>query len=416
MILTELQELVRNGENSGVEFKRDDVRPEDVAKEVVALLNIRGGHILLGVEDDGTISGLTRSSADAEQWVMNICRENVQPALIPFWETLIDGGGIIGVLTLPDDAPDKPYKARRGKAWVTFVRVGTTSREATREEEARLYQEAGVLRYDIRPVPGASITDLDERRLRSYFAEILEQEVPPDLTTTDRSDIWQRILLNTEILTEDRGRAIPTVGGLLLFGTLPNRHLPQAGISATAYMGTAKDYGVRAEEVIRGPLVSLRTRAGDIVDAGVIERAIEFVRRSMDVRGVLRGGQLTQVPTYPIEAVREGIVNAVAHRDYTIAVTDIELSMFEDRLVIVSPGTLPNTVTIEKMKQGYRAARNELLKEILRDYGYVEHRGMGVRYKLIEGMRSHNGTTPDLIEEESRFTVILRAGAPADAA
>jgi len=105
--------------------------------------------------------------------------------------------------------------------------------------------------------------------------------------------------------------------------------------------------------------------------------------------------------------VREAIANAVAHRDYSIAVTDIEVSLHSDRLEVISPGRLPNTVTIEKMKQGYRAAHNELLKEILRDYGYIEGRGMGVRYMIIAGMRAHNGTEPDLIEEETRFIVRL---------
>jgi ATP-dependent DNA helicase RecG len=105
--------------------------------------------------------------------------------------------------------------------------------------------------------------------------------------------------------------------------------------------------------------------------------------------------------------VRETIVNAVAHRDYTMWMTDIEISLYSDRLEVISPGRLPNSVTIEKMKQGYRTARNELIKEVLRDYGYVESRGMGVRNRIVAGMRAHNGTEPDLIEEESRFIVRL---------
>lgn len=104
---------------------------------------------------------------------------------------------------------------------------------------------------------------------------------------------------------------------------------------------------------------------------------------------------------------REAIVNAVCHRDYTSTVTDIELSLYSDRLEFISPGNLPNTVTGPKMRQGYRAAGNELLKEILRDYGYVENRGMGVRRKIIEGRREHIGSEPDLVEEEDRFIVRL---------
>ena len=105
--------------------------------------------------------------------------------------------------------------------------------------------------------------------------------------------------------------------------------------------------------------------------------------------------------------MRETLVNAIAHRDYSITVTDIELSLYSDRLEVISPGRLPNTVTVEKMMQGYRAARNELIKEVLRDYRYVEATGLGVPRKIIRGMREHNGTEPDLIEGENQFTVRL---------
>lgn len=144
MTRAELLELIRNGENSGVEFKRDQVHPDSLAKEVAALLNLEGGRILLGVDDDGTVSGLARDVPGAEQWVMNACRDQLRPAIIPYWETVPwDESRAVGVVTLPANSPDKPYKAKRGAAWVTFVRVGSTSREATREEEARLYQASG---------------------------------------------------------------------------------------------------------------------------------------------------------------------------------------------------------------------------------------------------------------------------------
>jgi ATP-dependent DNA helicase RecG len=225
--------------------------------------------------------------------------------------------------------------------------------------------------------------------------------------SSDDEEAWERQLANIDVLVEDRGRFFATVGGLLLFGTNPNKYLPQAGITATAFPAGQKEYATVDEEIIRGPLVSHVTQRGRVVDRGVIDQAIEFVRRNMGSISSLKGGRRRLRPSYPIQAVREALVNAVAHRDYTIAVTDIELSLFNDRLEVISPGRLPNTVTVEKMKQGFRAARNELLKEVLRDYGYVEHRGMGVPYKLIAGMREHNGTEPDLIEEEDRFVVRL---------
>ncbi|MDE2697376.1 MAG: hypothetical protein OXI23_00760 [Gemmatimonadota bacterium] len=92
------------------------------------------------------------------------------------------------------------------------------------------------------------------------------------------------------------------------------------------------------------------------------------------------------------------MVNAVVHRDYTLVGTDVEVSMYRDRLEVISPGRLPNSVTVEKMREGVlRVSRNELVKDVLRDYGYVEHLGMGVRNRIIGSMRDHNGTEPDLI-------------------
>ncbi len=121
----------------------------------------------------------------------------------------------------------------------------------------------------------------------------------------------------------------------------------------------------------------------------------------------LEGGRRRK-GAFPIDAVREAVVNALVHRDYAYEGTDVELSLYADRLEVISPGRLPNGVTVEKMREGVvGVARNELLKEILRDYRYVEHQGMGVRNRIIESMRQHNGTEPDLEESDDRFLVRL---------
>ena len=186
----ELIELIRNGENSGVEFKRDGVRPDDMAKELSALLNFEGGNILLGVEDDGSITGLTRSREEVELWVMNIARENLQPGIIPSWSCVtLDEGKVVSVISLPSDGPGKPYKAKRGNAWVTFVRVGTTSREARREEEGRLYQAGRLMRYDINPVINTGLDSLDRDRLVNYFRVVLQRD---DTPAVKDSETWRQ--------------------------------------------------------------------------------------------------------------------------------------------------------------------------------------------------------------------------------
>ena len=401
---TDLLEMIRDGENSNVEFKRDNAHTDTIAKEMSALLNFEGGHILLGVEDDGSVSGLSRSREDTERWVMNIAHLNIQPSLIPSWYPFtLDDGKEVGVIGLFADSPDKPHKAKRGTAWVTFVRVGSTSREASREEEGRLYQAAHLIRYDIRPVLETEYESLDRDRLENYFRVVLGRDSPPG---EDRES-WIHILKNIDILTEASGTTVSTAAGLLLFGEFPNRRLPQAGITATAFPRKDKEYDTVDEELIRGPLVSVLDDRKNAVEKGVIDRAVDFVERNLGTIAWLEGGRRLSKKALPHDAVREAIVNAVAHRDYTLVGTDVEISLYSDRLEVISPGRLPNGVTVEKMSEGLRAARNELLKEILRDYGYVDHLGMGVRNKIIGSMRAHNGTQPDLIEDENRFTVRL---------
>jgi ATP-dependent DNA helicase RecG len=420
---TELSELILNGESSGVDFKRDDLTPEKLAKAMAALLNLEGGHVLLGVEDDGSVSGLVRPAKKAEEWVMEAARTHLRPAANPYWETVEwESGRIVGIVTLTHDAPNKPYKAKRGSSWVTMIRVGTTSRDATDEEESRLYMQGGRIQYDRKPVPGASFQDLDLRRLTNYFRDVRRQESPD----ASEREPWIRLLVNTKFLVEDRERAVPSAGGLLLFGTNPGFYLPHVGISAVAYRGVEKDYDAQARELLMGPAVSLFSAPSEmtepsyprlsssfaddttVVESGLIEQALGFVKRNIASKSWIDdGGRRQESWEYPLEAVREAIVNAIAHRDYTITVTDIEVSLYADRLEVISPGRLPNTMSVEKMRAGYRASRNELVKEVLRDYRYVEATGLGVPRKIIAGMRKHNGTEPDLIEEEDRFLVRL---------
>ncbi len=404
MTRAELIDLLRNGESSGVEFKRDDISAQKLAEEMAGFLNLAGGRILLGVEDDGTVSGLTRDRRKAEEWVMEAARTHLQPATNPWWETILwDDGKVVGVVSLPTDAPDKPYKAKRGGAWLTRVRVGTTTRDATRDEEGRLYQASGQLRYGCKPVPGSGIGMLDERRLRDYFTRVLGGEAPGE----DDPDAWRHLLVNLELATPAVERPAATVDGMLLFGSNTKRFLPQSGIRAICFPGKAPDYAARADEVLRGPMVPLGARDGSRVEPGLVDQAIDFVRRNTTPTARLEGGRRIDRWDYPEAVVREAVGNALVHRDYSITGADIMLTIFSDRLEVVSPGRLPNTVTPDGMRSGTRYARNQNLVNFMRDYGYVEFRGMGVRQRMIPGMKAHNGTEPELVEDESRFTVRL---------
>ena len=404
MTRAELIELIRNDENSGVEFKRDDVSATKLAAEIAALLNLRGGHILLGVENDQTVSGLTRDPRQAEEWVMEVARVHVQPTTIPYWETIRwDHEKVVGIVSLSEDAPDKPYKAKRGSAWTSKVRVGTMTRDATREEEARLYQQSGRIEYGPKPVQGAETTILDHRRLQDYFERVLGWEPLGDPESED----WRTQLVNLDLAVRTHQRTAPTVNGVLLFGANPKRFVPQSGVRAICYAGDEPDYATRADEDLRGPLVPLRDRAGSLVEPGLVDQTWDFVRRSTNPSARLEGPRRADRWEYPRSVIREVVTNALVHRDYSIAGTDIALSIFSNRLEVRSPGRLPNTVTPEGMRSAVRYSRNQTLVNVMRDYGYVDARGMGVRNKMIPGMRTHNGTEPDLEEREHEFTVRL---------
>jgi len=403
MTKTELLELIRNGENSGVEFKRDIVKPEELAVELVAFANLRGGRVILGVDDDSSVVGITRPKLKLEEWVMNACRDSIRPELIPYYEVVRDVEPGKDVAIVQVDRGWAVHARWYKKHHNYYIRVGTTSREASSEELERLFQQRGAFRLEVRGVSGSSPNDFDYRRLNDYFQRIRSQQTP----RVDDADAWQSLLLNTELLIEEDDRKPATVAGLLLFCPNPNRFLPQAGIDAVAYPGKEKDYAAKERLSIRGPMTALLGDEG-IVENGLVEQAVEFVRRNTGVSSTLAdGARREQKWAYPEEAVREAIVNALVHRDYLLSGTTVELSIYEDRLEVISPGRLPNGITPQRMLTGCRAARNQLLKDVMRDYGYLEHMGMGVPRKIVIEMRKHNGTSPDLIEDEELFMVRL---------
>ena len=439
MTKTELRELIAQGENSSIEFKSDRIDSRELAKEVVALANLRGGRLLLGVENDSGVSGLARRDAleaegtrgsgrrtyrKLEEWVVQACRDKIRPELIPHFEVI------------PDVEPGRDVAVVRvERGWTVhhlwhnqhrtyYIRVGSINREASPEELVRLFQQRRAYRLELQPVSGTSMDHLDQRRLVDYFAHIRGQDVPADrvsgVLSEDRAQegcdtaplAWQPLLVNTQLLSEDAPHPT-TVAGLMLFGRNPNRFLPHAKVDAAAYFGIEKDYDAQERCTMRGPIAPLLAADGSLLEPGLVEQAMAFIRRNIDTVRLEDGVRRRERWDYPPDALRETIVNAIVHRDYSLSGTDIEISIYADRLEVISPGRLPHGITPERMRVGCRSARNELLKDVMRDYGYLEHMGMGVPRKIVRGMKEHNDTEPDLVEEGERFTVRLWKDRPA---
>ncbi len=395
----ELISLIQNGENSGVEFKRDNIRPEQLAKEIVAFLNFKGGKIFLGVEDDGIVSGVNRKSL--EEWVMNVCSDKVHPRIIPYYETLLLNDKKVAVISV-DMGTAKPYVVRHNNREDIYIRVGSTSRLATREEQMRLFQAGGILHVESLPVNGADLSVMDLRRVEDYFTRIRGLNPPP--ATTEE---WVKLLVNTEYMVVADNGPVCTIAGLLLFGRRPKKYLFQAGIQWIVFPGKEKDYDTRDRATLDAPLVALWDTTGEQIEDGLFDLVMNKMRQHAS-REELAENNLSRIIQWDFapDAVREAVINACVHRDWTRS-TDIEISLYEDRLEIESPGSLPNSVTVERMKEGLRIPRNPILIQTLKDYGYVEHMGMGVKNKIMSGMLEHNGTESTFQADEILLNVCL---------
>ena len=407
MLKSVLLQIIANGENSGVEFKRDDCRPEQLAKEIVAMVNLRGGMILLGVEDDGVISGIQRKNL--EEWVMDtVFTRKIHPFILPFYEEIkMDNDKRVAIVSFTQGI-SKPYVLRHKDREDIFVRIGSVSRLATREQQARLFDTGGLLHMEVLPISGTSIDSLDLDRLNDYLENVI---IDPELPTSHEE--WQQRLCGMGFMTEaESAQTVCTIAGLVLFGYKPRRYLKQAGLRVLVFNGPDKVYQAQLDEVLDGPLVGLwkkdiRGNREQVAD-GVIENFVQITRAflSEEADEINDGLRRDRNWFYPLEAIRETVVNAFAHRDWSRSV-DIEFSVYNNRLEIISPGALQNLMTVAKMIAGQRSPRNPLIVDVLRDYRYVDARGMGIRTKVIPLMRQINQTEPVFEDTEDFLKTTL---------
>ena len=271
------------------------------------------------------------------------------------------------------------------------------------------------LHPELLPVSGSGLGDLSRDRLEDYLVGV----VGDDATPASEAE-WHERLCGLGFLTErDDGPPVCTIAGLVLFGRRPRRLLPQAGVRWMVFDGDDKTYRALDDTVVDGPLVALFSgRVGGgrhLLEDGLLERLEgamrPFISTEPDhLNAPMRRERLWH---YAKDAVREAVVNALAHRDWTRN-EEVEVARYENRLDTLSPGALPNTMTVKKVLAGRRSARNPLIVEVLRDYGYVDARGMGVRNKIIPLARQSSGREPhfEATEDHLRLTMWAGPGCP----
>ncbi len=402
----DVMDLIAGGESSGVEFKLDNIRPEQLAKEVVALANLKGGHILLGVADDKTVTGITRNNLS--EWVADtVFGRYIHPVILPYYEEVpMDSGKRVAVITIGQEI-SKPYVVRDHNRETAYVRIGAISRPATREQLLMLGSSSGVVHSEIMPVNRTSFESLDKARLENYLRDILRD---PEVPETRESWITRMKALGfmTDGITEE---PVCTIAGLNLFGIKPRQTLKQSGIRLMFFDALDKEYQALLDKVLDAPLVG-RFQVGksgkSLIDAGLIEKCLEAMEPfvTQEPNHIDENFRREKRWFYPFEAIRELLINALAHRDWTRFV-DVEIAGYNDRLEIISPGALPNAMTVEKMVAGQRSARNLIIVEVLRDYGYVDARGMGVRTKVIPALKA-GGVEPVFQATDDYVKTLLR--------
>ncbi|OQX01840.1 MAG: hypothetical protein BWK73_44710 [Thiothrix lacustris] len=351
-MLNTIQQLISQGENAQIEFKSVAVRPDAIAREMVAFANTLGGTLLIGVEDDGTVSGINTSSLD--EWVANISRNNITPALQVSVEHIVLSDKTLCVVTVPKGR-DKPYQTLDGKYW---LRVGSTNRMATKEELSRLFQQAGLVHFDTASVADTGIEGIDFRLVDHYYRTYYETAFL-DLSTDEQ----QSLLLNADILTEFEGVQVASVGGLLMFGKQPQRRLPHSSIMFAVFKGADITDDLADKKEVIGTLPEL------------IDKTVGLVQLFLPNPSTIEGTRRTETVLIPLKVIREAVVNAVAHRDYSLSQRKIQVYVFSDRVEITSPGKLANTLTLAKIRYGNSAPRNIFLMKFLDNLRYFD--GLG---------------------------------------
>jgi len=355
--VAELLEKIRLGEDSHLELKEVRlsadrvVAParESLAQELVAFANTKGGVCVLGVDDQAReAQGLTPQQLDiVETYVREICFGQIAPALTPIITRLSmpRADGATGAVLKVDVERSLFVHSVGG---VYYHRIGSSKRPMSQELLARLLQQrsqARIIRYDEQSVPQTTMGDL-------------AQELWERFKTPRTQDIPEEMLQKLGMLTRDEdGTLRPTIAGVLMASHTPERWLSNAFIQAVAYVGT--------DAIPSSPGAVYQLDAKDItgpLDYQVIE-ACRFVARNTVTAAAKDQGRL-DLPQYDMTAVFEAIVNAVAHRDYSIYGSKVRLRLFADRLEIYSPGAIPNTMTVDSLP--YRqSARNEVITSLL---------------------------------------------------
>jgi predicted HTH transcriptional regulator len=400
----ELLKQISLGEDSRIELKNLEYSENAIigphrnsmADEMAAMANAHGGMIILGADDKShLVTGLPPERMDlTETWLRNIANDLISPPLECSIRKLYVQSDINEKAIIKIDIPRSIFVHKSPGGY--FYRIGSSKREMHPEVLARLFQQRTqnrLIRFDEQILMNSTVEDLCEKLWERFRTPLSPQNSP---------EFLEKMKL---VSPDEEGTLRPTIGGLLMSCESPERFLSNAFIQAVCYLGNSHDSKQLDAQDISGPLDTQ------------IKEACKFVQRNMRISAIKNPGRI-ETPQYSLNAVFEAVVNAVAHRDYSIYGSKIRLHMFSDRLELYSPGSIPNTMTIESLSMR-QSSRNELLSSLLarcqmnfdatgsKRLYIMDKRGEGVPIILSESMEL-SGKKPEYIlidDTELKLTI-----------
>lgn len=388
----ELIELISRGEDSRTQFKQgqDITNTKSLAGEMTAFANSKGGRILIGVDDAGSVVGLTSGDVRRiNQLISNTATDCVRPSINPETDNVSVGGLLVMIVTVPEGV-SKPYADNDGVFW---VKSGSDKRRVTsREEVQRMLQSSNLVYADEVPVEGATAGDIDLGHFSAFFEK--QYGEPPD-NMLDKAGISLGQLLNNLGLA--RGTTL-NLAGVMLFGRNPQRHRPAFVVKAVSFVGNnpAGDK-YRDSQDVQGCLRDMYK--------GTVSFLTRNLRRLQEEKGFNTEGGLEVPPS----ALEELVANMLLHRDYFIS-APWRVMLFDNRVELISPGALPNNLTVENIRNGVSIIRNPLIASFATKGDELPYRGIGtgIRRALavvpaleLESDHSRNLFTARILRKEA---------------
>ncbi|MCX7045296.1 MAG: putative DNA binding domain-containing protein [Candidatus Sumerlaeota bacterium] len=384
---------IAQGEDQRREFKREVDNPESMAGEIVAFANSEGGTLYLGVNDDGSIFGVGNVET-AFQTLTNICQDRCIPPVSPIIEQIaLDRGYILSLKVASELNRLKPYRTAGGRF---YIRVGKDKKDATGRELMRIAQAAGEMHYDESPVVGAGLSELSLPVFSAYHEKQFGVSLDEQLAESGLDLV--ALLRNMRLSQNIDGEEMLTVAAVLIFGAAPQRFLPQSRLSAVAFSGANEDSDILDRREITGRLPD------------ILSDAKLFLERNIRMPAREQGFHREDIELYDRKALGEALVNAIAHRDYSLSGSQIRLFIFSDRIEVRSPGRLPNSITLENIRLGVHAERNRAIATLLTQLGLMSAIGTGIPRLIIRLSRLCSGREPsfEYVGEELRVRIMAK--------